>query len=187
MADDDLNSVTVWLAKMKDGDQAAAQEVWERYYFRLVGLAKRTLADTPKAARGEEDVAQSAFKSFYFRARDGKFPRLADRDDLWKLLMTITLRKAFRNRRRESKRVSTDPASLAAELASGEPDPAITAGVADELRRLFGKLDNPVLSAIGLMKLEGLTNRQIAKSLDLSVATIERKLQVIRHLWSEEV
>jgi DNA-directed RNA polymerase specialized sigma24 family protein len=187
MADDNHDMVSVWLAKMKQGDEIAVQEVWDHYFGRLVALARRTLANSPQGASDEEDVAQSAFKSFCLRAQAGRFPKLVDRDDLWKLLMTITLRKAFRNRRREAKRLSADPQALAAELASQTPHPAITAGVTEELRRLFGKLEDPVLTGIALMKLEGLTNRQIAKALDLSVATIERKLQVIRHLWADEI
>lgn len=186
MTDEDHESVSLWLGKVKQGDEAALQEIWERYFARLVGLARRTLRNSPQAVSNEEDVVQSAFKSFYFRAKAGSFPQLSDRDDLWKLLMTITLRKSFRNRRRAAKGVATDPQILAAELAAESPHPDMTAMVTDEFRRLLGKLNDPVLSSIALMKLEGLSNRQIAQSLDLSVATIERKLQVIRHIWKDE-
>lgn len=187
MTGNDDDYVSVWLAQMKQGDEAAVQKLWERYFVRLIGLARRTLANSPQVIGNEEDVAQSAFKSFYFRAQAGKFPKLEDRDDLWKVLMTIALRKSFRNRRKASGQVSTDPQILAAELVTESPEPDTTALVTDEFRRLFGKLEDPVLSGIALMKFEGLTNRQIARSLDLSVATIERKLQVIRHLWRDEV
>lgn len=184
---DQPDDVTVWLAQLKQGDEAAVQRVWEHYFVRLIGLARRTLAGAPQGARDEEDVAQSAFKSFYFRAQAGKFPKLEDRDDLWKLLMTIALRKSFRNRRKDMKQVCSDPQILADEIASGSPTAEAGALVTDELRRLFQKLEYPVLSAVAFMKLEGLTNRQIASSLDISVATVERKLQVIRHLWADEV
>lgn len=182
----DHESVSLWLANMKDGDEAAVQQIWERYFSRLVALARRALADSPRFSGIEEDVAQSAFKSFYFRAKDGKFPRLDDRDDLWKLLLTITLRKSWRQRRRESKGITADPYEVNAQLASEALDPESAAIIVEEFRRLFGKLDKPLLSRVALMKFEGFSNRQIADELDVSIATIERKLRVIRHLWSEE-
>lgn len=187
MAHDKDDQISMWLGQLKAGDQEAVQKLWERYFVRLTMLARRALANAPQAAGDEEDVAQSAFKSFYVRAQAGKFPKLVDRDDLWKLLMTIALRKSSRKRRKEQRHVTSDPEVLAAELAADAPQPETTALITDELRRLFGKLDDPVLAGIALMKLEGLTNRQIARAMDLSVATIERKLQVIRHLWGDEV
>src|SRR5271165_6376539 len=42
-----------------------------------------------------EDVALSAFASFCRGVEGGRFPQLADRDDLWRLLVTITARKAL--------------------------------------------------------------------------------------------
>ncbi len=40
-------------------------------------------------------MALSAFHSFCDRAGRGQFPQLADRDDLWRLLATITTRKVI--------------------------------------------------------------------------------------------
>ena len=36
-------SVTQWLDRLKAGDPAAAQKLWERYFRRLVGLARKKL------------------------------------------------------------------------------------------------------------------------------------------------
>ena len=156
------------------------ERLWHRYYERLVSLARKTLGAQSRGVSAE-DIAQSAFKSFYFRAQDDKFPRLNDRDDLWKILITITLRKAWRKRDREAKRgLPGDPEIIAQELAGDGPTPATAAAVTDEFRRLFRLLDDPVLSAIALMKMEGHTNREIADVMEISVATVERKLQLTR-------
>src|SRR5262249_10517796 len=87
-------SVTRWLGQLRTGDPAAAQQLWERYFRRLVGLARKKLQGTPRRAADEEDVALSAFDSFCRNAERGRFPRLADRDSLWRLLMLMTARKA---------------------------------------------------------------------------------------------
>jgi hypothetical protein len=92
-------SVSGWLGQLKDGDPDAAQHLWQRYFARLVGLARARLQGTPRQAADEEDVALSAFKSFCAGVKQGRFPRLDDRDDLWRLLVTLTARKAAHLRR----------------------------------------------------------------------------------------
>src|SRR5262245_43166917 len=87
-------SVTHWLGQLQAGDPAAAQPLWQRYFRRLVGLARQRLRHAPRRAADEEDVALSAFDSFCRGAEQGKFPRLHDRDNLWRLLVALTARKA---------------------------------------------------------------------------------------------
>src|SRR5438874_663123 len=94
-------SVSHWIAQLRAGDHRAAQELWERYFQRLVGLARKKLRDTPRRSADEEDVALSAFGCFCRGAEQGRFPRLSDRDDLWHLLVTITVQKAIDHIRRE--------------------------------------------------------------------------------------
>ena len=57
-------SVTRWIEQLKTGDPLAAQKLWERYFQRLVGLARKKLLDAPRQAADEEDVAlRSRFKN----------------------------------------------------------------------------------------------------------------------------
>jgi ECF sigma factor len=87
-------SVTHWIEQLKAGEQAACQKLWEVYFQRLVGLARKRLQGAPRSAADEEDVALSAFDSFFHRAQEGCFPQLLDRNDLWQLLVLIAGRKA---------------------------------------------------------------------------------------------
>jgi hypothetical protein len=61
-------SVTYWIHQLKAGDQAAIQKLWEGYFHRLVGLARKRLAGAPRAAADENDVALSAFDATANRA-----------------------------------------------------------------------------------------------------------------------
>ena len=88
-------SVTCWVTALKGGDPAAAQAIWERYHRRLVGLARDKLRAARRRAADEEDVVQNAFHSFFKGVAAGRFPRLDDRDNLWRLLVVITARKAL--------------------------------------------------------------------------------------------
>ena len=75
MAITDPPSVTRFLNDFQDGDSAAFNELWGRFFFRLVALARRRLQNQRRLAGvDEEDIALSAFKSFHRRARRGTFP-----------------------------------------------------------------------------------------------------------------
>src|SRR5580692_7564477 len=101
LRDNPEDSVTQWISALKQGHQSAAQGLWEAYFRRLVGLAHARLRDAPRRIADEEDVALSAFDSFCRGARAGQFPRLDDRNDLWQILVLITVRKAIDLRKYE--------------------------------------------------------------------------------------
>ena len=61
-------SVTYWLSELKAGNQDAAQHLWERYFQRLVELARNKLQNAPRRAADEEDVA-AAWASAWDRIR----------------------------------------------------------------------------------------------------------------------
>src|SRR5262249_44160402 len=99
MATESRGSITQWLTPLKEGDHAAVQSLWERYFDRLVRLARGKLSGCRGLAADEEDVALSAFDSFCRAASAGRFPKLNDRDDLWRILVALTLRKAIHVRK----------------------------------------------------------------------------------------
>jgi DNA-directed RNA polymerase specialized sigma24 family protein len=188
-------SVTRLIGMLKEGDRAAAQQLWETYFQRLVGLARARLRGTARRVADEEDVALSAFDSFYRRAEGGQFPRLQDRDDLWQLLFVLTVRKAINLAKYQGRRVRgasqvvslADLEGLDVESVLGpEPTPELAAEMTDECRRLLDRLGDPTLRSVALWKMEGFTNREIATRLDCVEHTVERKLRSIRQLWSSE-
>src|SRR5262249_3553334 len=105
MATDPEGSVTRLIARLTGPDaDEAARGLWERYFDQLVRLARDRLRDAPRGAADEEDVALSAFDSLCRGAAAGRFPRLGNRDGLWRLLVTLTARKASDRRRLEGRR-----------------------------------------------------------------------------------
>jgi DNA-directed RNA polymerase specialized sigma24 family protein len=190
-------SVTRWLQPLQAGDPAAAQQLWERYFHRLVGLARQKLRDAPRGAADEEDVALSAFDTFCRHAEQGRFPLLADRDSLWRLLVVLTARKAAHLRRREQaqkrgggrapSRAPADEESGFEQLVSREPDPEFAALVADEYRRLLDGLGDGQLAAVAVWRMEGYTVEEIAAKVGYSARSVKRKLRLIRAIWEKEV
>ena len=198
---DDSGSVTHWLGALRGGDRAAAQPLWERYFARLVGLARARLrtGPGPRGVEDEEDAALSAFDSFCRAATQGRFPRLDDRDDLWRLLVALTERKLAdqvrraRRLKRGGGRVRTagelaaggsdDPPAGLDGIAGPEPSPAFAAEFAEEYRRLFELLRDEDLRRIAVWKLEGHSVDEIAAQLGCARRTVARRLELIRTLW----
>jgi DNA-directed RNA polymerase specialized sigma24 family protein len=196
-------SVSDWIGQLKLGDQAAAQRLWERFFARLVGFARNKLRCISRRAADEEDVALSAFDSFYRGVGQGRFPQLSDRDDLWQVLVVLTERKAINlmhHERRQKRGGSTvkgksvcdyqpDSSTLRAGLehiVSREPTPELAVQLAEELTRLLVRLGNEELRTVALWKMEGYTNEEIATKLGCVERTVERKLRVIRNRWNPE-
>jgi RNA polymerase sigma factor (sigma-70 family) len=168
---------------LQAGDLEAAQPLWERYFGRLVGLARRRLQKVPRARNDAEDVALSAFASFWRAAKAGRFPRLDDRDGLWRLLLTITARKATKVLRKRLPDLAAEPALE--QLRSREPGPELAAEVADECEHLLQILDDQGLQEVAVWRLEGYTVEEIAERRRCSAMSVKRKLRAIRRLWTE--
>ena len=195
------DSVTRWLDGIKAGQNDEIQRLWDRYFQRLVRLAGSRLPGHARRVIDEEDVALSAFQSFCDRARKGQFPEMINRDDLWRVLFAITVRKAVSTVRHQTRqkrgggRVLGESALGGGEPADGagiaeflgrEPSPDDAAEFADQLDMLFEKLDDVTLRVIAFQKLQGLSTEEIASSLGVSTRTVDRKLQLIRAIWVEE-
>jgi DNA-directed RNA polymerase specialized sigma24 family protein len=196
-------SVTDWIDRLKAGEPDAAQKLWERYFRRLVGLARKKLRAAPRRAADEEDVALSAFDSFCRGAEQDRFPQLHDRLDLWQLLVLLTARKAIdlaQHERRQKRgggavldeaalscRADASSQEVALEQFEGrEPTPSFAAQMAEECRRLLERLGSPELRSVALLKAEGYSNEEIAAQLGCGLRTVERRLHLIRSIWEQK-
>jgi DNA-directed RNA polymerase specialized sigma24 family protein len=192
-------SVSDCIARLQAGDPVAVQRLWERYFKRLVHLARKKLRGSRPRSADEEDVALSAFDSFCRHAERGRFPDLHDRDNLWRLLVVITSRKAAhlrRDERRQKRGGGSVPVSAVAregedgvvleQLLSREPDPEFAAQVAEECERLLNCLGDQQLRSVALWKMEGWTTEEIAAKLGYTPRSVKRKLRLIRDLWEKE-
>ena len=195
-------SVTRWVTALKGGDAAAAQPLWERYHRQLVALARQKLQAARRRDGDEEDVVQNAFHSFFRGVARGRFPQLDDRDNLWRLLVVITARKALdqlaheHSKRRGGGTISGQPRMYSGEpewdeaaveqVIGEEPTPEFAAQVAEQYQRLLDLLGDDTLRRVAVWKMEGFTKDEIAGRLDCSRRTVARKLETIRIIWSKE-
>lgn len=189
-----------WVHRLAGGDETVVALLWDRYQKRMLGLARKRLGDAPCREADEEDVALSAFDSFCRGVEHGRFAHLTNLDDLWHLLATITVRKVADLRahqcriRRGAGKVRGESAFGGTEGSSHEepglnqvpdpdPTPSTAAMLNEQCRVLLDGLPSEVLRTVALRKLEGYSNAEIATTLGCSLATVERKLALIRTIW----
>lgn len=190
-------SVSIWLEQLKGGDADAAQNLWDRYFKQLLGVAKRKLVGASTRRADEEDIAVQVFHSFFKAAESNRFPKLDSRDDLWQILMMLTARKVAAQRKHENaqKRGSGktrgesvflvgDGNDLASVIGEA-PGDSFAAELMEELREAVKRLGDDSLEKVAVMKFQGYSNQEIADELSCHSRSVERKLRLIRKIWSD--
>ena len=180
MGDKDTREV---FRRVQFGDEDAAREVFERYLERLIGLARNRLSEKLARKVDADDIVQSAFRSFFVRARDGQFA-IERAGDLWSLLATITrcklLKKAehFQQQKRSlAREEQLQPTTPFAERPDTPSEPGIEEAVAlsDELETLMHGLD-PLERQMLEMRLQGQPIPDVANAVDRAERTVRRFL-----------
>lgn len=195
--DDD---VTRWVSGLGGGDESSIANLWEHCFPKLRRYAKSRLPPNLLRTLDEEDVALSAFKSLYQLAQKEGLPGVGSRDELWKLLMCITARKATAHVRNETRqkrgggKVRGESIYMQGDVRSGGLHEAASDGLApdmevqidDQCRHLLDCLEDDTLRAIALLRLDGHTVDEIATRLACAKRSVERKLNLIRKTWESE-
>ncbi len=196
------DSVTAWIGDLKSGKDDASQKIWERYFQQLVRVASRQLGSAPRRIADEEDVAVSVFDSLCKGAAAGRFDQLQDRDDLWKLLTAIAGMKAVDQIRRQTAKkrggenvrgesiVGGGAASGMGgfdQFVHGEPTPEFLAVMDEQQQAMFGALPDASQRDVARLRFEGYSNQEVSEELDISLRSVERKLKVIREIWTSMI
>ncbi len=171
----------------RGGEVEATERLFFYYAERLSRLAQRYLSPKLAPRVDGDDVMQSALKSFLMRASAGQF-RIDNSQDMWKLLVTITVRKArlqVRAHNADVRAVEREvPQPLDGELAivdqlTEEPSVAEALACAEILEQLV-RDDPPEYARVLELRLADFSLREIAAELDLSKNTVESILNVLK-------
>ena len=203
MAPEDEAELAGLIERMRSGDARAVEELWQRFFQGLVGVAEGLLGGGKLRIADGEDAALGALNSFCLGARHGRFPKLdGGANQLWQLLVGITINKA-RNLLRSERAQSGGGGEVKGEsvlgmsgpeggtwgieqIVCGQPTPELTAQLEEDCRQLLDALDDPSLRRVAVLKMEGHSNEEIAAELGCTARTVERKLRNIRAIWQEE-
>ncbi len=188
--DPELGSVTHLFALARTGDAAAFGPLWQRFFPRLVGLAKKRLSGRAAAANDAEDAAQAALISFWEQIRSGEYLQDLCRGSLWSLLATITVRKVGKQLRNDAAVRRGEGRVLSAADLTGANSLAEMISVlpTQELDLLAAELMESLpeeLQPVAMLRLFGHTTEEIAVQLDWTQRKVQRKLEIVRLRWSE--
>lgn len=198
-------AVTLWVKSLENGDQDAASQLWEYCFPRLLRYSVKRLPDNLRRVMDEEDIALSAFKSFCLGAKKGSFENLAGRDELWKLLLCITARKAQNHIRHETRKkrgggkVSGEsifqlgkdnsgdqPTGGIGQVPEDGPSPELLAQITEDFKNYMDLLNDETLRAIAILRIEGYSVDEIADRVGCAKRSVERRLNLIRKTWTNQ-
>jgi RNA polymerase sigma factor (sigma-70 family) len=191
---DAAGSITRLVPQLRDRNELAIEAIWRRYVQRVHGAARPVIAGLGPGVGDEEDVAQSAFHAFYEAAAGDRLPPIGSRDELWRLLLTITRRKAINRLRREfrirrggaARTVhDTDAVHQTCDRANLSVDLVELQELVEELFEKLNATGDTRLAETARLRLEGFQNQEIADKLGCTARTIQRKLHILERLWSE--
>jgi RNA polymerase sigma-70 factor (ECF subfamily) len=181
---DETVPTTELIRRLRAGDPQAAEDLFVRYSHRLIRLAEQHLSPKLAARLDGEDVVQSVFRTFFRRNARGEF-QLDSSAQLWRLLVTITLRKTQAKGRIHTR----GPRNVGAEAAGGdlwlaealanEPGPEEAVVLTDLIASLLHGLSD-LHGQVLELRLQGYSAAEIAPKLQISRRTVYRMLDLFQ-------
>ena len=176
---------TELLARARQGDDQALQELVQEYEPEIRMVARRRLGPALRPYLDTLDVVQSVHKSLLLGLRQDRFD-LSSPDKLVGLALVMVRRKVAhhwrhlqRQKRLEGGGPSGDVPDLLVSLSSAEPDPARAAAVNDELRQLYAGL-GPAERQMLEMSMQGFSTKEIADELGLDLNVLRVRMTRLR-------
>jgi RNA polymerase sigma-70 factor (ECF subfamily) len=177
------------IRRFRLGEDDAATQLYKRYAERLHRLSQRNTALDLTRRFDAEDVVQSVFRTFFRRVRTGLYD-LPDGDELWRLLLVISLNKirtlaVFHRAQKRSVTSTVAPdTDLLAQLSTDNTDELALAS----LKMVIGEVLNDlpeVQQQMIVRRIEGCQVDEIAGETGRSKRTVERVLQEFRQRLRE--
>lgn len=181
--------------RFRDGEQAAATELYLRYARRLQALTVSKTPDVLATRFDPEDVVQSVFRTFFRRVNEGLYD-VEPGKQLWQLLLVISLnklRKMAKHHRAQKRDASRTQGSAALEEAEqfaaggrAQQDEASLAILQMVIDELLADLTDSQRNIIRL-RIEGHAAAEIAERTKRSKRTVERVISDFRRELSDQI
>ena len=190
-------SITEAIIAIGKHDNSAAEAIWHRFFERLCNYAKSKIYDRHQRLVAPEEIASNAFMALFTGLRENRFEKVRNRDELWQMLTLIAARNAINEREKiqTQKRGGGKVGGSSAFGAQGinnvqdyvqrDPPPEVYVEIEELSQRLLRNLPSDELRNVAIWRMAGYSNAEIAEKLGKTERTVERKLNLIRGIWSE--
>jgi RNA polymerase sigma-70 factor (ECF subfamily) len=184
------------MARLKEGHNDAATQVFSRFASRLIALARGQLSPQIRQKVDPEDVLQSVFRSFFRRNAEGEFGEFESWDNVWAMLLVLTLRKCgrrvdyFHAACRDVERELPGAAPMSPSAAdwgpsTAEPTPSEAAMLTEMVETLMNRLEGRHRRIL-VLSLQGYPPADISAQVGCTERTVYRVLATV-HEWLEEM
>ena len=170
------------LHRYRDGQEDAATALYKRYAVRLKRLAEKKTGTKMASRIDPEGIVQSVFRTFFRRVSKGHY-EVADGDDLWNLLLVISLNKL----RKEATKQRTAKRDISKTQSLLESDANSLAKNDDEAFLVLRLTVEEILSSLSEtertiveLRIEGHDINHIANETKRAKRSVERILQAFR-------
>ena len=200
LSDSDLRQL---LTDIENKDDQAIARFWDLHFDRLSALAQSKLLRKFSRVSDGEDIALSAIHSFCAGLSKRRFQNIGGKNELWNLLTAMVMRKIAKQCRDESTQkrgggkvrgesvfITGSDANVErglANVARSQTSPLLDVEFLDTCETLFDALPDEKMRDIARLMIEGYSLDDIADELGCVRRTVERKLQQIRKIWSQQV
>src|SRR6056297_2956126 len=175
--------------RLERGESQAMEELFEKYSPRLQQIATQNIQSGLKRRFDGEDVVQSVFRTFFRRQKEEKL-RVEHSEQLWRLLVRITLCKTRSRARQHTARRRDARADKAIgadwELLAQPPSPEDAIALQEEVDAALEGLPERAGEILS-KRFEGETKSDIARQLNLSRQTIHRILKLVETRLTERL
>ena len=188
-------SVSVWIAKMRQGDPLAIGNLVARYFGKLAQFSDIKLRRGIRVTDDGEDIAISVLQSITRNTAKGRFPNLQDRDDLWFLMIVIAQHAVIDRQRTELRREKMiAPTHTMTDLLENynvnldqflgqEDSQSKLLEITDCWEELLKTLPDDRNRNVARLKIQGYSNREIGEMLEMVPRTVDRKVKLIAQRW----
>ena len=171
--------------KLQNGDNAAIEEIYNRYSRRLASYAAKRIGADNLCVVDENDIVNSVFRMIVEKSKDGRFPKLSRGTDLMPFLMSVVAHKTIDHIRKEKRKFLG--MSFEEVLQEDSLEPHMAAASSEAIKELLGSLEKASLQKIVKLKCDGKMNLEIAQEIGVSPKTISRKLEKIKRIWMRQI
>jgi RNA polymerase sigma-70 factor (ECF subfamily) len=201
-SEDSMSDLSVRLyTDFVKGSDEAARKIFDRYVIQLINFAQVRLSAVLQSRVDPEDIVQSAYRSFFRKAREEGLT-LQRNGDLWRILAAFTLNKTKSYiekelaAKRSPLREQRDDFWMAA--VNREPSPEETTSLIEQVQRFIEHL-KPRDRRILELRLRGESIAEITSelaqpeadsklpSIDVSHATIRRVLRDSKNALEQQL
>jgi RNA polymerase sigma-70 factor (ECF subfamily) len=177
------------LRRLREGNQDAAAELYERYVERLRALTRANRPAALSRTLDVDDIVQSVFANFFQKAGQGEYDVPAG-EELWKLFLVMALNKIraksnYYLAEKRDVRLTMGGDTLKhyanTELEVDAAEEAFLEMVIDETLEKLPESHGPIIR----LRTEGYEVAEIAEKLGRAQRTVERILQNFRRRMTD--